>query len=267
MRRGISNEVKEKALRLVRGGMSFSAAADEVSVSDTTVSIWCRAAGLAAKSHSPRRFRYSEETARQAVEAVRGGATYAAAARRFGIGEDAVCNLCRKAGVQSPLPSFRTVKEQKEALDPQPPHVHTVCAPRSSIQSAVEHPAHYEGGFRFRGCECIQVARHLPFALGCAVKYIWRAGRKGGPRDWASDLLKARWYIRDAVMTGIMKSSGTACWVMSLVDGAGLDGAGRARLLALNAVCQERLGQAAGLVGDLAKELGVSDLVEKEAEG
>lgn len=56
--------------------------------------------------------------------------------------------------------------------------------------SDIEHPAHYQG----EGVECIDAieAAGLGYHLGCAVKYIWRAGRKG---DAIQDLLKARWYI------------------------------------------------------------------------
>ena len=57
------------------------------------------------------------------------------------------------------------------------------------------NPGHYQGGFRYRECECIDLARELPFSIGNAVKYIWRAGRKGDARE---DLKKALWYIEDA---------------------------------------------------------------------
>lgn len=59
------------------------------------------------------------------------------------------------------------------------------------------NPQHYRGGFRYRECECIDLARELPFSIGNAVKYIWRAGRKGDAKE---DLKKALWYIEDARM-------------------------------------------------------------------
>jgi hypothetical protein len=40
--------------------------------------------------------------------------------------------------------------------------------------------------------ECIDVVEHLPFNLGNAIKYLWRAGSKG-PAD--EDLRKAAWYV------------------------------------------------------------------------
>ncbi len=58
----------------------------------------------------------------------------------------------------------------------------------------VNHPAHYTA--HPSGVECIQIARHMNFNLGNALKYIWRAGAKG---DALTDLRKARWYIDDEI--------------------------------------------------------------------
>lgn len=41
----------------------------------------------------------------------------------------------------------------------------------------VEHPLHYN--WHPRGIECIDVIDAFPWALGEAIKYIWRCGRKG----------------------------------------------------------------------------------------
>jgi len=54
----------------------------------------------------------------------------------------------------------------------------------------VEHPAHYTS--HPSGVECIQITEHMNFNLGNAVKYIWRAGLKGGTLE---DLRKANWYV------------------------------------------------------------------------
>lgn len=43
------------------------------------------------------------------------------------------------------------------------------------------------------GVRCRDVAKHFPFNLGCALKYIWRAGRKSP--DAVADLRKARDFI------------------------------------------------------------------------
>lgn len=53
----------------------------------------------------------------------------------------------------------------------------------------MNNPPHYNQ--HPSGIECIQVAEHLNFCLGNAVKYIWRADLKGG----TGDLEKAKWYI------------------------------------------------------------------------
>ena len=54
----------------------------------------------------------------------------------------------------------------------------------------VNHPKHYTS--HPSGVECIQVAEHMSFTLGNALKYIWRADLKG---DALEDLRKARWYL------------------------------------------------------------------------
>lgn len=58
----------------------------------------------------------------------------------------------------------------------------------------INHPKHYSGYPAI--VECIDVTRHLPFDLGNAVKYLWRAGKKD-PATMLEDLEKAAWYIRD----------------------------------------------------------------------
>ncbi len=54
----------------------------------------------------------------------------------------------------------------------------------------VNAPAHYLGNPS--GIECIEVTEHMSFLRGNAVKYLWRAGRKG---DAVTDLRKAVFYI------------------------------------------------------------------------
>lgn len=61
----------------------------------------------------------------------------------------------------------------------------------------VNHPAHYQPRFNARPVECIDVTRHLPFDLGNAFKYVWRAGSKGSVEKAVEDLKKARWYLGD----------------------------------------------------------------------
>lgn len=55
----------------------------------------------------------------------------------------------------------------------------------------VNHPSHYRS--HPSGVECIQIAEHMGFNLGNALKYIWRADLKGNVIE---DLQKAIWYIQ-----------------------------------------------------------------------
>ncbi len=68
------------------------------------------------------------------------------------------------------------------------------------IKRPVDHPEYYNG--REDGIECINVIRHYTFNIGCAIKYLWRAGLKHseGKTDQekeVEDLKKAVWYIKD----------------------------------------------------------------------
>ena len=63
------------------------------------------------------------------------------------------------------------------------------------MSHAVNNPAHYTQ----HPVECIEITRHLPFALGNAVKYVWSANDKG---NRLQDLQKAIWYLQDYQQTG-----------------------------------------------------------------
>lgn len=54
----------------------------------------------------------------------------------------------------------------------------------------VNHPPHYKA--HPSGVECIQIAEHMGFNVGNAIKYLWRADAKGAPIE---DLKKAAWYV------------------------------------------------------------------------
>jgi len=54
----------------------------------------------------------------------------------------------------------------------------------------VSNPRHYTS--HPSGIECIQISEHMPFCVGNAMKYIWRAGLK---EDEITDLRKAVWYL------------------------------------------------------------------------
>lgn len=62
----------------------------------------------------------------------------------------------------------------------------------------IQHPS---------GVECIQIAEHMNFNLGNAIKYIWRADLKNNAD---SDLRKAKWYIeRELARRGYAPVHGT----------------------------------------------------------
>lgn len=61
----------------------------------------------------------------------------------------------------------------------------------------VNHPPHYTS--HPSGVECIEVVRHYSFPIGSAIKYLWRAGLKGGEDARIEDLRKAVFYIEDEI--------------------------------------------------------------------
>lgn len=60
----------------------------------------------------------------------------------------------------------------------------------------VNKPPHYKDA---SGIECKEITCHrkMPFSLGNAIKYLYRAGSKG---DLLEDLKKAEWYLRVAYL-------------------------------------------------------------------
>lgn len=60
----------------------------------------------------------------------------------------------------------------------------------------VEHPEHYNT--HPSGIACIEIIRWWPCNISNAMKYLWRAGKKGESLESAlQDLDKASWYIND----------------------------------------------------------------------
>ena len=55
----------------------------------------------------------------------------------------------------------------------------------------VTNPKHYTT--HPSGVECIQITRHMNFALGNVIKYVWRANGN------VEDLKKAKWYLEDEI--------------------------------------------------------------------
>jgi len=55
----------------------------------------------------------------------------------------------------------------------------------------VNHPKHYTS--HKSGVEAITICEHENFCIGNAIKYLFRAGKKG---DAIEDLKKSVWYIQ-----------------------------------------------------------------------
>lgn len=70
---------------------------------------------------------------------------------------------------------------------------HKEGVPRSD---AINHPEHYIS--HPSGIECIEVTRHMSFAAGNVIKYLWRNGLKDGEPS-LKDLKKAAWYLNDMI--------------------------------------------------------------------
>lgn len=86
------------------------------------------------------------------------------------------------------------------------PHKAEVYNPQETEPDRIDHPSHYTWLNEKCGIEVIDIARHLDFCLGSALKYILRAGRKSeeGYTDKekaVEDLKKAAWYINDKIET------------------------------------------------------------------
>lgn len=64
--------------------------------------------------------------------------------------------------------------------------------PAVPLLDDINHPSHYT---QYKGIEVIDLTEQMNFNRGNAVKYIARAGFKGGPTDEVKDLQKAKWYI------------------------------------------------------------------------
>lgn len=74
--------------------------------------------------------------------------------------------------------------------------ISTILAEKNTKKNNVDHPEHYQVFKDKSGIEPIDIARHLDFDLGNAIKYILRAGNKGNAVE---DLNKAIWYIKDKI--------------------------------------------------------------------
>ncbi|MGH7747395.1 MAG: DUF3310 domain-containing protein [Candidatus Dormibacteria bacterium] len=74
------------------------------------------------------------------------------------------------------------------------PEPRAVSAAPEPQGDTIRSPKHYTT--HVSGVECIQIAEHMTFNLGNALKYIWRCDLKGAPVE---DLRKAIWYLEREV--------------------------------------------------------------------
>ena len=66
----------------------------------------------------------------------------------------------------------------------------------SLVMDPINAPAHYASNGAFESIDVIELCGAGPgFCFGNAMKYILRAGKKGGPGDAIKDLNKAGWYV------------------------------------------------------------------------
>ena len=77
-------------------------------------------------------------------------------------------------------------------------------SPIKDEENRIAHPEYYTA--HPSGIECIDIARHYIFDIGCAIKYLWRAGLKTeegltSKEKEIEDLKKAIWYIEDRIST------------------------------------------------------------------
>lgn len=79
----------------------------------------------------------------------------------------------------------------------------------------VNNPAHYQGVAAI--IQPVDITRELPGPLSNAVKYIWRAGLKGGKVKGIEDLEKALWYLSDWQDNGYPVDMRTARAIWNLV--------------------------------------------------
>lgn len=77
----------------------------------------------------------------------------------------------------------------------------------------VNHPDHYNDNPS--GIECIKVVRHCNFNIGSAIKYLWRAGKKGSATE---DLEKAVWYIKDEIERLLEGEGPEEPWTITRID-------------------------------------------------
>lgn len=92
---------------------------------------------------------------------------------------------------------FEFVRNKGDAQMIKPKHPSSIRTKGLAVKpDMVNKPPHYKDA---SGIECKEITCHrkMPFSLGNAIKYLYRAGSKG---DLLEDLKKAEWYLRVAYL-------------------------------------------------------------------
>lgn len=89
--------------------------------------------------------------------------------------------------------------EDRAAAEKLTEAINRLTAEKIAREDVVNHPTHYTS--HPSGVECLEITRHHDFVIGSAIKYLWRAGLKGGSEKELEDLRKARFYIDDRIKT------------------------------------------------------------------
>lgn len=122
----------------------------------------------------------------------------------------------------------------------------------------VNHPDHYDD---HPACEAIEICEELSFNLGCAVKYLWRAGKKDPE---VQDLKKALWYLEKEEARGVAVRDDATAADQSVLLGVPLTAKKLVRVVARHKQTSPLLAQVLESLADDRQGFGaVVDLVER----
>lgn len=106
--------------------------------------------------------------------------------------------LCKYVAVLNIIPNKRKIQQYTGTMEYN--EIQEDMANKTN--DMVNHPKHYTS--HPSGVECIEITRYYCFAIGSAIKYLWRAGLKqeqgmADKEKEIQDLEKAIWYINDRI--------------------------------------------------------------------
>lgn len=106
--------------------------------------------------------------------------------------------LCKYVAVLNIIPNKRKIQQYTGTME----YNEVQEGMANKTNDMVNHPKHYTS--HPSGIECIEIIRYYCFAIGSAIKYLWRAGLKqeqgmDDKEKEIQDLEKAIWYIKDRI--------------------------------------------------------------------